>query len=185
MTDDKDLLEMARCGDGAAFEAVYRAHHAVVLTFLSRRVNKPDVAGDLLAETFAALLILVRDEQRPLPEATLPWLLGTARHLVIDSYRRGRVEATARARLQMEPIVLDDEDLSRIEEVSAATDLLAALEQALPPDQLEAVRARIIDERDYATIAQDLRCSEAVIRKRVSRGLGTLRRQLLEAHRHD
>ena len=45
----------------------------------------------------------------------------------------------------------------------------------LPPDQLEALRLRVIDERDYDEIARELRCSEAVVRKRVSRGLATLR----------
>jgi len=50
----------------------------------------------------------------------------------------------------------------------------------VPADQQEAVRARVIDERDYADIAKDMRCSEAVVRKRVSRALGTLRTQLEE-----
>lgn len=36
----------------------------------------------------------------------------------------------------------------------------------------------MIDERGYGDIAKDLRCSEAVVRKRVSRGLGTLRAHL-------
>ncbi|MGO9763978.1 MAG: sigma factor-like helix-turn-helix DNA-binding protein [Solirubrobacteraceae bacterium] len=40
---------------------------------------------------------------------------------------------------------------------------------------LDALRARILDERDYAQIARELRCSEAVVRKRVSRALRTLR----------
>jgi DNA-directed RNA polymerase specialized sigma24 family protein len=50
----------------------------------------------------------------------------------------------------------------------------------LPDDQQVAVRARVIDERGYPDIAKDLRCSEAVVRKRVSRGLGTIRTRLEE-----
>jgi RNA polymerase sigma-70 factor (ECF subfamily) len=50
----------------------------------------------------------------------------------------------------------------------------------LPDDQQAAVKARVIDERDYPEIAKDLRCSEAVVRKRVSRGLGTIRARLEE-----
>jgi len=38
----------------------------------------------------------------------------------------------------------------------------------------------VIDERDYADIAMDMRCSEAVVRKRVSRGLRNLRTHLEE-----
>ena len=35
---------------------------------------------------------------------------------------------------------------------------------------------RALDEQDYAGIAARLRCSESVVRQRVSRGLATLRR---------
>ena len=70
----------------------------------------------------------------------------------------------------MAPLVLTDETVERI----AALDRTAlALVEELPGDQQDAVRARVIDERDYADIAKDLRCSEAVVRKRVSRGLET------------
>jgi RNA polymerase sigma-70 factor (ECF subfamily) len=38
----------------------------------------------------------------------------------------------------------------------------------------------VVDERDYPDIARDLRCSEAVVRERVSRGLTALRDELEE-----
>jgi RNA polymerase sigma-70 factor (ECF subfamily) len=179
--DDAALLRLARDGRAECFEAVYRRHNRVVLAFLARRVAQPELAADLLAETFAALLVVVRDPERRLPESPIAWLLGTARHLLIDSYRRGQVEAAARTQLAMQPLVLDDGDLRRIEEISAETDILAELEAALGADQFAALRARVIDETDYATIARDLRCSEAVVRKRVSRALRTLRASNLEA----
>jgi hypothetical protein len=49
----------------------------------------------------------------------------------------------------------------------------------LPADQA-ALRARVLEERDYAEIAERMRCSQAVVRKRVSRALVRLRRQLSE-----
>jgi RNA polymerase sigma factor (sigma-70 family) len=65
-----------------------------------------------------------------------------------------------------------------VEEISAETDLLRELASRLEPDQLQALRARILDERDYADIAAQLKCSESVVRKRVSRALGVLRRAM-------
>ncbi|HUA71901.1 MAG TPA: hypothetical protein VMA96_12480 [Solirubrobacteraceae bacterium] len=56
------------------------------------------------------------------------------------------------AELGFQAIALDDGDLDRIEEVA--------------------------DERPYPEIAGELRCSELVIRKRVSRGLARMREQL-------
>lgn len=67
--DDRELLRAARSGEAARFGELFRKHHAVVLAFLARRVDEPEVAADLLAETFAALLTIVRDRRRELPES--------------------------------------------------------------------------------------------------------------------
>ncbi len=173
---DRELLEEARDGRGESFEVVYLRHHAVVLTFLARRVQQRELAADLLAETFALLLALVKDAQRPVPPIPVAWLLVTARNLLIDSHRRGRVDDRARRRLAMQPVVLDDRDLERVEEIAAETDLMRELASQLEPDQFEALRARVLDEREYGEIAAQLKCSESVVRKRVSRALGVLRR---------
>jgi len=182
--DDEELLGQARAGRAQSFEVVYRRHYPVVLAFLTKRVAEPELAADLLAETFAALFVLVRDPRRPLPESPVAWLLLTARHLLIDSYRRGQVESAARRRLAMRPVILEDADLVRIGEISEETSLVEELASQLPPEQVQALCARVLDERDYPTIASELRCSEAVVRKRVSRALRTLRRNALEANNH-
>jgi DNA-directed RNA polymerase specialized sigma24 family protein len=86
-----------------------------------------------------------------------------------------RVEARARQRIGLPPLELTDELVERIEALAGPA--LELIEQ-LPPGQEQAVRARVIDERDYDKIAKDLRCSEAVVRKRVSRGLAHMREEL-------
>lgn len=180
---DRQLLEEARGGCGESFELVFRRHHAVILAFLARRVQQPELAADLLAETFASLLALVRDPGHAVPPIPVAWLLVTARNLLIDSHRRGTVDDRARRRLAMEPVVLDDRDLERVEEISAETDLMRELASRLEPDQFQALRARVLDEREYGEIAAQLKCSESVVRKRVSRALGVLRRAM-EATTH-
>jgi RNA polymerase sigma-70 factor (ECF subfamily) len=67
-----------------------------------------------------------------------------------------------------------------LERIAELDHTALALVEGLPPDQRDAIRARVIEEREYADIAKDLRCSEAVVRKRVSRALGTLKTQLEE-----
>jgi DNA-directed RNA polymerase specialized sigma24 family protein len=97
-------LERARAGELDGFEAVYRLYAPVVLAFLSRRGARPEVAADLFAETFTGLfLLVVHDVERPVPDAPLAWLISTARNRLIDGYRRGKVEAAARQRLEVEP----------------------------------------------------------------------------------
>lgn len=69
---DRQLLEDARRGRGEMFEIIYRRHHAVVLAFLARRVQQPELAADLLAETLASLLALVKDPERAVPPVPCP-----------------------------------------------------------------------------------------------------------------
>lgn len=172
---DRELLAAARSGDGRAFGSFYRRHHDLVLAFLLRRCRNAEVAADLMAETFAAALTAVMSPRGELPREPLAWLLTISRNKLTDSVRRGRVDAAARARLTLEPIELSDGDLREIERLAAETDLIGRLAEALPIDQLDALRARILDEQDYEEIAHSLNCSEAVVRKRVSRALQTLR----------
>jgi DNA-directed RNA polymerase specialized sigma24 family protein len=51
----------------------------------------------------------------------------------------------------------------------------------LPPEQREAVQARVVEERPYSEIAAAMSCSELVVRQRVSRGLRALRSHLKES----
>jgi RNA polymerase sigma factor (sigma-70 family) len=159
--------------DAEAFAGLYRRHERAMVAFLLRRTRNPELAADLAAEVFAAALLSWRSGERPeLNERG--WLYAIARHKLIDSYRRGRVEDEARLRLGMHPIVLSDESVARIEALLSETPALDLVEQ-LPTDQREAVTARVVEDREYAEIAKELSLSEQVVRKRVSRGLARLR----------
>ncbi len=76
----------------------------------------------------------------------------------------------------MAPVQLDDEQLAVIAE-RGRVDLRAAL-ALMPAEQRAAVDRRVVLDQPYPAIAADLRCSEQVVRKRVSRGLAALRANL-------
>src|ERR1043165_7032373 len=99
-----------------SFDALYLRYREPVLGFFARRVGEPEVAADLMAETFARALVRYR-KVRPAEPAT--WLCAIARNLLIDSARRGQVEESARRKLHLEPMVLDDADIQRIAEAPA------------------------------------------------------------------
>ncbi len=105
------------------------------------------------------------------------WLFAIAYHKLADAQRRGCAEDRARRRLGIERIELSDDDITRIERLGQA-DSVAALVQELPEDQREAIRAHVIEERPYGEIAVEFETSEAVVRKRVSRGLAAIRKRL-------
>jgi RNA polymerase sigma factor (sigma-70 family) len=171
---DEELLEIG-LQDAQAFGAFYDRYEGALLGFFRRATGRADLAADLTAEVFAVALASLGGFRAQRGSARA-WLFGIARHELAQSWRRGRVEAEARRRLGMEPIVLSDEDLERIDELGQAriVDSLSLL-NALPPDQRAAVRGRVIDNRDYEELAAELGCSEMVVRQRVSRGLRVLR----------
>jgi RNA polymerase sigma factor (sigma-70 family) len=172
---DRVLLERARGGEAECFGGFYRRRRGVVLAFLRPRVVSAELAADLMCETFASALIAVHERDRELPREPVAWLVAIARNELRDAWRRGRVSEGARRRLALEPVVLGDEDLRAVDDAAADADLLAQLADELPPDQLYALSAHLIDDRGYLEIAAELGCSQSVVRKRVSRGLATLR----------
>jgi RNA polymerase sigma factor (sigma-70 family) len=165
---DQELLE-------ADFGAFYDRYLGAVGAFVGGRVRAPDVGFDVVAETFARALEK-RAQYDPARAPAIAWLIGIARNLIVDAARRGQVEASSRVRLGMAPVELYDEQLDAVAEFNAR-DLGVAL-AGLPVEQRDAVLKRVVLEQPYPTIAEELRCSEQVVRKRVSRGLAALRTNL-------
>jgi RNA polymerase sigma-70 factor (ECF subfamily) len=175
--DDHGLLAQVKT-QPEAFGVFYRRYERVVLGYFMRRVGDPELAADLTAETFAAALMSVR-RYKAQRDTAAPWLFGIARHTLLRSVEKRRVEDRARRKLGWQALTLDDDLLERVAR-AGADERVAELLDRLPDDQAQAVRARVIDEQDYAQIAGRLRCSQSVVRQRVSRGLGTLRALIKE-----
>ncbi len=182
---DAELLA-ATAFESAAFAEFYVRYERPVLVYLHRRTRDPQAVGDLAAEVFASALAGAAgfDPRRAGGEAAFGWLFAIARNTLLSSIERGRVAEDARRALEMlEPLVLSDERIQRIDETAASADVdIDELLAALPKDQRQAVIARVIDERGYTDIAADLECSSLVVRKRVSRGLAALRVRLNALH---
>ena len=177
---DAELLAAVAARDGAAFSAFYRRHLAEVLAYLMRETGDAELAADLGAEVFSAVLLSAGRYEALVPSA-LPWVIGIARHKLLMSWRRGRVEARARKRLGLEPVELDDLALERVDQLAdAGIGRVEQMLEQLPPMEREAVRWHVVDEVGYEELAAQLQCSEMVVRKRVSRGLGRLRNRLTE-----
>ncbi len=174
---DEDLLA-ATPRDPDAFAELYRRHAAPLTAFFLRRTGSAELAADLTAETFAAALHRVRRFD-PGRGTAVMWLYGIAGRELADALERGAVARRARRRLRIPAVELDDEALERVVEVAGSEETgrrLAELLEQLPDEQREAVRARVIDERDYS----EFPVPPAIARKRVSRGLAGLRARMHE-----
>ena len=169
---DEDLL----CSeDPEAFGLFYDRYARAMLGYFARRTGDPEVAADLTAETFASALV-ARRRFRPRGAPAGAWLYAIAARRLVDFQRRGRVDAGMRRSLAMErrPVSAEDAHMIRL----LADDTASVLLAELPADQRDAIAGHVVEDRGYSELAGELRTSQAAIRQRVSRGLGTLRRRM-------
>lgn len=167
--------------DPEAFGEFYRRHERAVLAFFAHLCRDPELAADLMAETFAEAFESAERYRAELGEAST-WLYGIGRHVLLRSVRRGRVQDETRRRLGMAPLILDDDAMERVDELVSSDGRAASALNELSGVLREAVAGRVIDEREYRELAQSLQCSESVVRQRVRRGLAKMRDRL-EAQR--
>lgn len=176
-------LLAAAATDVDAFGEFYEAYAQQLLVFLVRRVIDVDVALDLMSESFAIALNKRCQFRGTTAAEEQSWLYSIANSQMLRYWRDGAVERRALRRLGLQPATLDGDEYARITDLAGVEalkpELLAALD-ALPPDQQEAVRMRVVEELDYREVATHLGVSEQVVRARVSRGLRTLAGVLTE-----
>ena len=172
-SSDEDLLASH---ESEAFAVFYDRHVRALLGYFARRTGDPEVAADLAAETFASAIAAQDRYRRHGGAPAIAWLFTIAQRRLADYQRRGSTERRMLRALAMQrpPVSGDDAEMIRL----LAEDAVGALLAPLPPDQRDAVAGRVVEERGYAELAESLGGSEGVVRQRVSRGLGSLRRRI-------
>ena len=111
---------MARAPDATRFEALYRSCYQDLLGYALRRVDRPESAADVVADTF--LIAWRRIDEIPDDQAR-PWLFGVARNVLANHQRADRRRADLGARLR--------------QELAGAT----TIEPSVPPEIAHAFRA--------------------------------------------
>lgn len=112
------------------FEAAFQSHQASLFRYVHRLVGDPDLAADVVQESFVRLL------DHPLPDAEVRrWLFTVATNLVRDDARmrtrrqRLLAERYARSDLAGDPAEVPDERTIRRERIAAARAALAQLSE--------------------------------------------------------
>jgi RNA polymerase sigma-70 factor (ECF subfamily) len=161
---------------------LYERHAREILAFLVARTCDPEVAVDILAETFA-LAFEKRDRFRGSPDSSgRAWLYAIARNQLTDFFRSERAQNLALERLGVQRRALTDIEYERIEELASTQELRLLVTEhvgQLPGDQQQALRLRLVDEEPYERIAELLGITQDAARARVSRGLRAVRAALV------
>ena len=132
-----------------ALLALYDRALPEVYGYLVSRCGSEAVAEDLTAETFLAAVGAV--QRHTVPRMTTAWLVGVARHKLVDHWRRvGREERKLRA-VASQPELLDDPWEARLD-VAAARSVLAGLGA---PHRC-ALTLRYLDGLTVAEVADEL-----------------------------
>jgi RNA polymerase sigma-70 factor (ECF subfamily) len=159
------------------FGEVFREYHPAVLRFLAQRTFDPEVATDLMAETFAHMLANLDGFDGRSDEQGRVWMWTIARNLLNDWYRRASVEKRYVERVGVEPRPLDSDEYERIEELADFRGLREVVREkmsGLKPVDRQVVQLRVVDERSYHEIGEMLGLTTPAVKIRVSKTLREL-----------
>jgi RNA polymerase sigma-70 factor (ECF subfamily) len=188
-TQERDLASAFVSGDPSALRAVYDEHQRIVHSFCRRAVG--DHAPDVTQEVFVAAW-RSRDRFDPESGSLAAWLMGIARHKVVDHLRREqRTRSTVVADLttvspegdsathggrNADGAAWNGPALQRTAEQMLVADTLARL----PEPGQSIIRLSFIEGLTHGEIADRTDLPLGTVKSHIRRGLTKLRRELEE-----
>src|SRR5229473_1006520 len=162
------LLPRIAAGDREAFHAFYTLYGARVMALVRRRGAAPQLAEELVQDVFVAAW-QGADGYRPELGEPERWLLGIARHKLLDHWRRMH-RIVAAVGLPLDPVLPDG--------AAPDTNLRLSLGQAVA--RLTADQRRVIDliygsGLTFAEAAHALEVPAGTVKSRVNAALGKMR----------
>jgi RNA polymerase sigma-70 factor (ECF subfamily) len=175
------VVSGAALSDPAAFDAFYAEALPVIYGYFLRRTGgSPALAEDLTQETFLAAVRQIGKGTRV--DAPMPWLIGIARHRLIDHYRTTAAEERRYRPIDSDLVELADErdDFAMVLDRQQA---IAALD-ALPASQRLAISLRYLDGLSVPEISREIDKSVHAVESLLARGRATFKQHYLE-HGHE
>ena len=161
--------ENVRPDAGAALLGLYDAALPQVYGYLLARCGRAALAEDLTAETFLAAVTACR--RVPPPEPSTAWLVGIARHKLVDHWRSAERERRGLTAVASEPEPDDPWD-GHID-VLVAQDVLATLDGL----HGSALTLRYLDGLGVGEVARALRRSVPATESLLARSRAAFRRE--------
>ena len=157
--------------------AIYPVALPQVYGYLLPRCGSVAVAEDLTAEAFMAAVAASR--RRPPPHVTVAWLIGIARHKLVDHWRRAEREHRGLAAAELE-LPAGEDPWHEVLDAQAAH--AALLRLSLP--QRTALTLRYLDGLPVAEVARHLDRSLHATETLLVRARSALRRIYREEEHH-
>ena len=178
---DAQLVERCLNGQDAAWEDLVKLHTRRVYSICYRFTNSDAEAQDLTQDVFLRVFKNLKSF-RSGEGLFVVWLTRLTRNLLIDHYRRTRLErATESLEDQVQTLEETTAMLARTDGMLAgreASEVLQSALQKLSPELRETVILRDLEELEYREIAQVLNVPEGTVKSRLNRGRAELARVL-------
>ncbi|WP_250006744.1 RNA polymerase sigma factor [Actinoplanes sp. M2I2] len=170
MSSESDDSASGDSGNEERFRRVYAGNFEPLLAYAVRRVDHPEDAADVVAETF--LIAWRRGADLPGGDETRLWLYGVARRVLANQHRGGRrrERLAARLRERLAAVVVTDPAA----EASRRVTVHAALARLGEVDR-EVLRLTAWEGLEPREIAEVLGVSAAAVRTRLTRARSRLR----------
>lgn len=183
-----DLAALCLAGDAQAWEQLARTQHRRIYGLCYRFTGSQSDAEDLTQEAFLKLYRNLASFD-PAKGGFTTWLTTLTRNLLVDNYRRSRLERASES--LDESYDCEDDGPTKAERLAdggksqeqhvAGLELRAQIQEALQqvsPDLREAVILRDLEDLDYKEIADILGVPQGTVKSRISRGRSELARLL-------
>jgi RNA polymerase sigma-70 factor (ECF subfamily) len=180
---DQDQLLVERClsGEEAAWEDLVKVHTRRVYSLCYRFTGSDHQSQDLTQDVFLRVFKSLQSFRAGEGSFGV-WLAKLTRNLLIDNYRRSKLErATDSIEAQLPMLEQTRGDSARTDALLSgreAGEALQAALQKLSPELRETVILRDLQELEYREIAQVLNVPEGTVKSRLNRGRAELARIL-------
>ena len=152
-SDDSDVSDEPAAVEDlpASFLAFYDVALSQVYGYLSARCGQRSIAEDLTSETFLAAVDAVRRGSPP--AVSVPWIIGVARHKLVDHWRRLTRE-TSGLRALSEQVTNDGTEDAADSQLDAVR--ARAILASLAPHHQAVLTLRYLDDLPVAEVASML-----------------------------
>jgi len=178
---DNRIIERCLAGEEAAWEELVRVHTRRVYAICFRFTGSDHKAQDLTQEVFLRVFRSLKNFRAGEGSFSV-WLGRLARNLLIDDYRKNKLDRASDSLEDRLPTIENTTATSaRADGMLAgreASEMLQAALQKLSPELRETVILRDLEELEYREIAQVLEIPEGTVKSRLNRGRADLARIL-------
>lgn len=185
LDSEAQLIERCLTGEDAAWEDLVKVFTRRVYGVCYRFTGTDGAAQDLTQEVFLRVFKTLKSFRSGEGSFSV-WLNRLTRNLLIDNYRRTKLErATDSIEDQLFTLEQTAAGSGRTDSLLAgreASELLQGALQKLSPDLRETVILRDIEELEYREIAEVLNVPEGTVKSRLNRGRAELAR-ILRRHK--